>query len=271
MLSSLIESSVRLRVVVLALGIVLMVVGSRAIRTAPLDVFPEFAPPVVEVQTEAPGLSTEEVENLVTVPLENALNGIPQVKTLRSKSVLGLSQIVMILENGGNPLAVRQMVQERVTAEARRLPAVARPPVILQPLSSTSRVLKIGVWSDKLSQQELTDVIMWTVRPRLMAVTGVANVAVWGQRDKQFQVLVDPDVLRANGISLDAVNRAAGDATVLESGGFVDTPNNRLAVRHVSPILTENDLARTRARLGAVGHDDALAALETRRLHVSRP
>ena len=245
MLSSLIESSVRLRVVVLALGIVLMVVGSRAIRTAPLDVFPEFAPPVVEVQTEAPGLSTEEVENLVTVPLENALNGIPQVKTLRSKSVLGLSQIVMILENGGNPLAVRQMVQERVTAEARRLPAVARPPVILQPLSSTSRVLKIGVWSDKLSQQELTDVIMWTVRPRLMAVTGVANVAVWGQRDKQFQVLVDPDVLRANGISLDAVNRAAGDATVLESGGFVDTPNNRLAVRHVSPILTENDLART--------------------------
>ncbi|WP_020472206.1 efflux RND transporter permease subunit [Zavarzinella formosa] len=245
MLSSLIETSVRLRVVVLALSVVLMVVGSRSVRTAPLDVFPEFAPPVVEVQTEAPGLSTEEVENLVTVPLENALNGIPQVKTLRSKSVLGLSQIVMILENGSNPMAARQMVQERVTAETRRLPAVARPPVILQPLSSTSRVMKIGVWSDTLSQQELTDIIMWTVRPRLMAVTGVANVAVWGQRDKQFQVLVDPDILRANGITLDAVSRAAGDATVLDSGGFVDTPNNRLAVRHVSPILTEDDLART--------------------------
>ncbi len=245
MLSSLIESSVRLRVVVLALGVVLLVVGSRSIRTAPLDVFPEFAPAVVEVQTEAPGLSTEEVENLVTVPLENALNGIPHVKTLRSKSVLGLSQIVMILDAGSDPMAARQMVQERVTAEARRLPTVARPPVILQPLSSTSRVLKIGVWSDKLSQQELTDVIMWTVRPRLMAVNGVANVAVWGQRDKQFQVLVDPDVLRANGVTLDAVTRAAGDAAVLESGGFVDTPNHRLAVRHVSPILTEDDLART--------------------------
>ncbi len=245
MLSSLIETSVRLRVVVLALGVVLLVVGSRSIRSAPLDVFPEFAPAVVEVQTEAPGLSTEEVENLVTVPLENALNGIPHVKTLRSKSVLGLSQIVMILDSGSDPMAARQMVQERVTAETRRLPTVARPPVILQPLSSTSRVLKIGVWSDKLSQQELTDVIMWTVRPRLMAVNGVANVAVWGQRDKQFQVLVDPDVLRANGITLDAVTRAAGDATVLESGGFVDTPNHRLAVRHVSPILTEDDLART--------------------------
>ena len=100
MLSALIANSVRLRVVVLALCVVLLVVGSRSIERAPLDVFPEFAPPLVEIQTEAPGLSTEEVEALVTVPLENALNGIPDVKTIRSKSVLGLSSVVLILEDG---------------------------------------------------------------------------------------------------------------------------------------------------------------------------
>src|SRR5262245_53013986 len=234
MLSALISNSVRLRVVVLALCVVLLVVGSRSIRRAPLDVFPEFAPPLVEIQTEAPGLPTEEVESLVTVPIENALNGIPNVKTVRSKSVLGLSQVVLILDQGTDPLKVRQMVQERVTAEARRLPTVAKPPVILQPLSSTSRVMKIGVWSKTLSQRDLTEIVLWTVRPKLMSVPGVANVAVWGQRDKQFQVLVDPDRLRANGVTLDMVTRAAGDAVVPEAGGFVDTPNQRMAVRHLS-------------------------------------
>src|SRR3954454_2428409 len=106
MLTWLISTSVRLRVVVLALCAVLMVVGSRSIRRAPLDVFPEFAPPVVEVQTEAPGLSTEEVESLVTMPLENVLNGLPHIRTVRSKSVLGLSQIVMILDDGTDPMSV---------------------------------------------------------------------------------------------------------------------------------------------------------------------
>ena len=137
------------------------------------------------------------------------------------------------------------MVQERVAAEARQLPTVAKPPVILQPLSSTSRVMKIGIWSKTLSQQDLTVLALWTIRPKLMSVPGVANVAIWGQRDKQFQVLVDPDRLRANGVTLDAVVQAAGDATVLETGGFVDTPNQRLAVRHLSPIHEPEDLART--------------------------
>src|SRR3954463_13689165 len=101
MLTWLISTSVRLRVVVVALCVVLLVIGSRSIRRAPLDVFPEFAPPLVEIQTEAPGLSTEEVESLVTVPIENALTGIAHVKTVRSKSVLGLSQVVLILDGEG--------------------------------------------------------------------------------------------------------------------------------------------------------------------------
>src|SRR4051812_31727302 len=176
MMNWLVSTSLRLRVLVLALSVVLMIVGVRTARRAPLDVFPEFAPPLVEVQTEAPGLSTEEVESLVTVPVENAINGLPGVKTVRSKSVLGLSQVVLVLDDGAEPLKVRQLVQERGAFETPRLPVVARPPVILQPLSTTSRVLKIGVWSKVLSQRDLTEVVMWTVRPKLLGVPGVANV-----------------------------------------------------------------------------------------------
>src|SRR5947199_5133217 len=170
MMNWLVSTSLRLRVLVLAASIVLMIAGVRAAQQAPMDVFPEFAPPLVEVQTEAPGLSAEEVESLVTVPVENALTGIARVKTVRSKSVLGLSQVVLVLDDGADSLRVRQMVQERVAAETPRLPAVARPPVILQPLSSTSRVMKIGVWANTLSQRDLTEVVMWTVRPKLMTV-----------------------------------------------------------------------------------------------------
>jgi CzcA family heavy metal efflux pump len=245
MLSWLVATSVRLRVVLLAGCVVLLVAGYRSAMRAPLDVFPEFAPPLVEVQTEAPGLSSEQVESLVTIPLENVLTGIPNVKAVRSKSVLGLSQVVLVLEHGTDFMRVRQLVQERVASEATRLPNVARPPVILQPLSSTSRVMKIGVWSEKLSQMDLTILAMWTIRPKLMSVPGVANVAIWGQRDRQFQVLVDPDRLRANNVTLDSVVAASRDAAVLETGGFLDTPNQRMAVRHTSPLVEADDLAQT--------------------------
>src|SRR5262245_30529432 len=134
MMNWLVSTALRLRVLVVALSIVLIVVGIRSARKAPLDVFPEFAPPLVEIQTEAPGLSTEEVESLISVPLENALNGTMGLKTLRSKSVLGLSSIVMIFEDGTDLIRARQLVQERLAVEATRLPT-SRPPVILQPLS----------------------------------------------------------------------------------------------------------------------------------------
>ncbi len=245
MLGWLVSTSLRLRLVVLVGCVVLLIVGFNALRAAPLDVFPEFAPPLVEVQTEAPGLSTEEVESLVTIPIENVLNGTAGVTTIRSKSVLGLSSVVLLFEQGTDLIKARQLVQERLAVEARQLPSVARPPVILQPLSSTSRMMKIGLSSPTLSQRDLTVLTMWTIRPRLMAIPGVANVAVWGQRDRQFQVLVDPDRLRANGLALDQVLRAAGDATVLDAGGFVDTPNQRLAVRQLSPVRDADDLART--------------------------
>ncbi len=245
MLKWIVSTALELRVAVVAISVLLIVVGVRLVPQMPLDVFPEFAPPYVEIQTEAPGLSAVEVESLVTFPLENALNGTPGLQTIRSKSVLGLSSIKLILQEGTDLYRARQLVQERLAAETPRLPTVARPPIILQPLSSLSRMMKIGVWSETLSQRDLTELALWTVRPRLMAIPGVANVAIWGQRDKQLQVLVDPDRLRAHQVSLDAVMRAAGDAVVLDAGGFVDTPNQRLAVRQLSLVLEPEDLARS--------------------------
>jgi CzcA family heavy metal efflux pump len=240
----LVSTSLKLRVLVLALSVVLMVVGIRAAKNAPLDVFPEFAPPLVEIQTEAPGLSTDEVEAMISVPIENALNGTQGLKTLRSKSVLGLSSVVLIFAEGSDLMRARQLVQERLTVEASRLPAVAKPPVILSPLSSTSRLLKIGVSSKVLDQMELSTIAKWTIRPRLMSIPGVANVAIWGQRDKQFQVLADPDRLRANGVTLDALTKAVTDASAVGAGGFIDGPNQRIAVRYRSPINVPEDLEK---------------------------
>ncbi|MEP7311286.1 MAG: efflux RND transporter permease subunit [Pseudomonadota bacterium] len=249
MLKWLVSNALQQRVLVMALAMILVALGVRATRGVPFDVFPEFAPPMVEVQTEAPGMSTEEVESLVTVPLETGVNGVPGLKTLRSKSVLGLSSVVLIFAEGTDVIRARQLVQERVATIAPGLPVNARTPVMLPPLSATSRAMKIGLTSETLDQMDLSDAVRWTMRPRLMAVPGVANVAVWGQRDRQLQILVDPDRLRTSGVTLAEVQRAAGDATISMGGGFVDTPNQRLAVRHLSPIESPEDLARTVVKL----------------------
>jgi CzcA family heavy metal efflux pump len=245
MLNSIVTWALNMRVLVVAAALALLLVGINATRNAPLDVFPEFAPPLVEVQTEAPGLSTEEVDSLVTVPLENGLNGLPFLKTLRSKSVMGLSSVVMIFDTGTDILKARQLVQERLNLAQSRLPAVVKPPVLMAPYSSLSRVMKVGLTSKTLSQMEMSELARWTMRPRLMAVPGVANVAIWGQRDRQFQVLVDPQRLRAAGVTLDAIIKAAGDAAVVSAGGFIDTPNQRLSVAQLALITTPEDLART--------------------------
>ncbi|HZM85137.1 MAG TPA: efflux RND transporter permease subunit [Blastocatellia bacterium] len=239
-----VSTSLHLRIVVVALGIVLMIAGIQIVGTTPLDVFPEFAPPLVEIQTEAPGLSTAEVESLISAPIENSLNGIMSLKTLRSKSVLGLSSVVLIFQEGTDLMRARQLVQERLAIVASALPAVSHAPVILSPLSSTSRVMKIGMSSASLSQMEMTTLARWTIRPRMMSIPGVANVAIWGQRDRQIQVLVDPDNLRAHNVTLDDVVRATRDAVSPAAGGFIDTPNQRLALTHLSAVARAEDLAR---------------------------
>lgn len=244
MLNQIVTASLKLRGIVVVLAIILMIVGLRTLPATQLDVFPEFAPPLVEIQTEAPGLSTTEVESLVTVPIENSLNGLTSLKTLRSKSVLGLSSVVLIFEAGTDLMIARQLVQERLALAASRLPTVSHTPVILSPLSSTSRLMKIGAWSNTMSQMEMTDLARWTIRPRLMAVSGVANVAIWGERDRQYQVLVDPDRLHAHNVTLEAVMKATREAVIPETGGFIDTPNQRLPITNIPPIASASDLAK---------------------------
>ena len=243
-MKAIIQAALKLRWVVVILSVLLLIVGVQVVKTTPMDVFPEFSPILVEVQTEAPGLSTQEVEKLVTLPIENALNGVKGMKVMRSKSVLGLSSVVTIFQTDTDLMSARQLVQERLLTLQGQLPTTARTPVILSPLSSLSRIMKIGVTSKTLSQTDLTTLIRWTVRPKLMSISGVANVAVWGQRDRQMQVLLDPDRMKDLRLSLDEVIRATQNATLPMGGGFLDTPNQRISVTHMPTVKSAEDLKK---------------------------
>ncbi len=253
MMRSIIAASLKFRLVVLAVAIALMVFGAVRLRAAPVDTFPEFMPTTVEVQTEALGLSAAEVEQLITVPMEqDLLNGVAWLDEIRSESVTGLSRIQLIFEPGTDPMRARQVVQERLN-EAHALPQVSKPPQMLQPLSSTSRFMMIRLSSTNLSPIEMSVIAHWTIVPRLMGVPGVANVSEWGHRERQLQVQVDLDRLQANGVSLLQVVETTGNAlwvsplTFLEAStpgtaGFIDTANQRIAIQHFLPIRSANDL-----------------------------
>jgi Cu/Ag efflux pump CusA len=250
-----IGSSLRFRLLVVGIAAAVIAIGIAQLHNKPVDVLPEFTPPYVEIQTEALGLSAEEVEQLVTVPTEaDLLNGTKGVSVLRSESVPGLSSIVLLFEPGTPLEEARQLVQEQLT-QAHANPNVSQPPQMLQPLSSESRVMIIGLSSDKLSPIESSVLARWTIRPRLMGVDGVANVSVFGMRDRQLQVLINPDRLRNSGVTLNQVIRTAGNAQLVSplsfleastpgTGGFIDGPNQRLQVRHILPTVTPDKLAR---------------------------
>jgi CzcA family heavy metal efflux pump len=267
MMRWIVEWSLKFRLFVVALAVAMMFVGISQLRTMPVDALPEFAPPYVEVQTEAPGLSASEVEELVTLNLEELLNGTPWLQTMRSTSVPGLSSITLIFQPGTDIIRARQLVSERLSL-AYALPNVAQAPVILPPLSATSRVMMIGLSSKQVSAIEMSVLARWTIRPALLSVPGVANVAIWGMRDHQLQVLVDPKKLRAHHVTLDQIVSTTGNALWVSplsflnastpgSGGWIDTPQQRLEVRHVLPISSPDDLAQvnvegTKLRLGDV-------------------
>jgi CzcA family heavy metal efflux pump len=239
-----IQSCLQQRWLVLGLAALFVALAARSLRDARFDAFPEFAPPRVEVQTEAPGLSSEEVEALVTMPLEAALAGTPGMTAIRSKSVLGLSAIVLLFPMGTELLGARTLVQERISRAAPSLPTVARPPVLLSPLSSTSRILKIGMWSSKLSREQLSDIARWRVRPALLSVQGVANVAVWGERRTRLEVRADPDRLAAHGVDLSRLVSTTREALTPRAGGVVDLPTTRLPIVHAPMVRDAAGLAR---------------------------
>src|SRR5512134_2931251 len=207
-----VQTSLRYRYLVIFLAVVLMVVGIARLRNSAVDVFPEFAPPRVEIQTLSMGLSATDVEELVTVPLEQALNGVLGLDVIRSRSVTDLSDIVLIFKPGTDLIYARQLVSERVAAVYPTLPTWAAPPVIIQPLSSTSRAMKIGIRSDQYNLMELSMITYWKIRARLLDVPGVANVPIWGERIKMPQVQVDPARMRAFDVSLNEVMDVTADA-----------------------------------------------------------
>jgi CzcA family heavy metal efflux pump len=259
--------SMKFRLFVVALAVALMIVGISQLRDMPVDALPEFAPPYVEVQTEALGLSAPEVEELVTLNLEELLNGTPWLQTIRSTSVPGLSSITLIFQPGTDIIRARQLVSERLSL-AYALPNVAQAPIILPPLSATSRAMIVGLSSKQVSPIEMSVLARWNIRPALLSVPGVANVAIWGMRDRQLQVLVDPAKLRAQHVTLDQIVSTTGNALWVSplsflnastpgSGGWIDSPQQRLEVRHVLPISSPKDLAQvnvegTKLRLGDV-------------------
>ena len=252
---SILGASLKSRLLIVAIAAALLVVGIIQLPSMPVDVLPEFTPPYVEVQTEALGLSAEEVEQLITLGLEqDLLNGVPWLKTIHSKSAPGLSSIIMTFDPGTDLVRARQMVTERM-AQAFALPHVSKPPTMLQPLSSTGRVMMIGLSSKDVSLIQMGVLARWTIVPRLMGVPGVANVSIWGQRDRQLQVLVDPKRLRDQHVTLLQVLETTANSLWVSSlsfveastpgtGGFIDTPQQRLGIRHISPIITAEGLAQ---------------------------
>src|ERR687889_734125 len=248
-------SSLRFRWLVLFAAAALIVFGVGETRNADVDVFPEFAPPMVEIQTIAVGNSSQQVEELITTPLENQLNGIPGLEEMRSKSVIDLSQIQLIFSRDTDLYEARQLVQERLTEASPNLPTWASPPWMMPPLSSTSRIMKIGITSDELNMREMSVVAYWKIRQELLRVDGVANVAIYGEQLQQQHVQVDPELLAENGISLQQVmdqtaeSLDAGllrysDGHVIGTGGFVGQGGERLDVQNVLPIVTPDDLAK---------------------------
>ena len=248
-------SSLRFRWLVIFAAAALMIFGIGETRKAEVDVFPEFAPPQVEIQTIAIGNSSEQVEELITVPLEDQLNGIPGLEEMRSKSVADLSQIQLIFSRGVDLYESRQLVQERLAVAAPQLPTWASPPFLMPPFSSTARVMKIGITSEELSMEEMSMVAYWKIRQELLRVDGVANVMIYGEQLKQQQVYVDPRKLAENGVSLEQVMDRTADSldagllrysegAVIGTGGFVQADGQRLDVRNVLPIVEPDDLAK---------------------------
>ena len=239
MLRAIIRFSLRFRGIVYALAVLTAGYGLYSITRARLDVFPEFAPPMSIVQTEAPGLTSEQVESLVTQPVENALAGLVGLKSMRSRSMQGLSSITLVFDDRANVMQARQLVSERIGSLAAALPAGVTPPALLPLTTTTSVVRTIGLTSKSRSLMDLYDVAQWTLRPQLSSVPGVADAIVFGGDARQMQIEVDPDKLMRYGLSIQDVVAAARQSTGVRGAGFLENANQRIAIdadaRHATP------------------------------------
>ncbi|HEX4269402.1 MAG TPA: efflux RND transporter permease subunit [Steroidobacteraceae bacterium] len=244
MLSAIVRASLAHPRIVTALSILIAILSFGALLNANFDVFPDFAPPHVLVQTEAPGLDAQQVEAQVTRPLEGLLAGTQDVATVRSTSSQGLSAIQVVFNHRGDPYRQRQVVTERLAETAGILPAGVGPP-LLSPLSSSMEYLvHFGFTSDRLTPVQLRGVVRWVVEPQILAVPGVAQVQLFGGAELERQVMVDPQKLVAERLTLDDIYSATRRATELVGGGYIDTPSQRIVLRAQAPGATPQALSQ---------------------------
>jgi len=237
-IKSLVEGSLRFRGVVAALACVVVIQGLGVAGRAKLDVFPEFAPPQVILETEAPGLSTEQVEELVTRPVENAVNGVGNLESVRSQSIQGFSLVVAIFREGTDVMRARQLVGERLTQVASQLPDGVPAPVMAPLVSTTSLVLVLGLRSESRTPMALRGFADWTLKPRLLGVPGVASVVEFGGEVREIQVQILPERLAAFDLAVGDVLAAAREATGVVGAGFIETDAQRISIRTEGQSLT---------------------------------
>jgi len=242
MLNHIVQFSLKFRGVVIALACLLTGYGLFVAAHSKLDVFPEFAPPMITIQTEAPGLSPEQVEQLVTRPVENGINGVPKLESIRSQSIQGLSVVTVVFNDDADVYRARQMVSERLSQISGDLPQGVAAPKMGALTSSTSLMLAIGLTSTNRTPMELRTFADWTLRPRLLGVPGVAKVDVFGGEVRQLQIQVKPDRLIAFGLDLQDVLDAARKSTGIRGAGFVEDANARTLIRSEGQSLTPRQL-----------------------------
>ncbi|WP_176598599.1 MULTISPECIES: efflux RND transporter permease subunit [Sphingobium] len=245
MLAIIVRQSVRHPWAVLTAALLLLLIGGLALRAAPYDVFPDFVPPQATIQTEAPGYVPEQVEALVTRPLETVVNGANGVESVRSESIQGLSVITVTFKEGSDPYRARQVVAEALGDAAARLPTGVGTPQLTPLTSSTMDLLKIGFTSRRISPLALRDLVQWTVRPRLLAVPGVARANVFGGAQRRIEIRVRPADLIARNLSINDLSSAIQASAAVRGGGFADTPNQRILVQPDNGAVTAQSLAQS--------------------------
>jgi CzcA family heavy metal efflux pump len=242
MLQALVKFSLQHRVIVAVLACVLMLYGFFAAQNAKLDVFPNFVQPQVAIQTECPGMGPDQVELLVTAPLETAVNGLAGVETLRSESIEGLSVLTVVFGEGTDVYRARQTLSEKITETAGKLPATVKYPRMTPLTSSTMDLLKLGLASDRLSPMELRSFADWTLKPRLLSVPGVAKCSIFGGAVRQLQIQILPERLQAFGLALPEVMAAARVSTAVLGAGYIETHNQRIMIQTEGQAITPEAL-----------------------------
>src|SRR5258708_9793977 len=254
MLRAIVNFSLRFRVVVLALACALLGYGIYIIRSGRLEVFRSFVQPQVVIQTECPGLAPEQVELLVTLPIESMVNGLGDMESLRSESIEGLSVITAVFKEGTDVFRARQMLAESLAETAGELPATVKAPRMTPLTSSTMDLLKIGLVSDKLSPMQLRTFADWTLKPRLLSVPGVAKCSTFGGQVRKLQIQVLPERLLAYDLTLSDVLAAARLSTRVGGAGFIAPAKHRTTIHTEGQALTADVLGEV-----VVAHTNGLS------------